>query len=96
MELLRRFEWEINEEWSVYAEGSWQDGSLLDGRDIRAMPIQLGVEWDVGGENNAIVGLQYDYKSGDSNPNSGDYENFIAPGRVSLILLSSNTNATVN
>ena len=73
------FEWEINEEWTVWGEGAFQDGQLNDGREMKGFAYSAGVEWDVGGENNAIVGLQYDYKSGDSDPNKGDYENFVAP-----------------
>ena len=73
------FEWEINEEWTLWGEGTFQDGQLNDGREMKGFAYSAGVEWDVGGVNNAIVGLQYDFKSGDNDTSEGDYENFVAP-----------------
>ena len=73
------FEWDINTEWTLWGEVTFQDGELNDGREMEGFAYSAGVEWDVGGTNNAIVGLQYDFKSGDSDPNAGSYENFVAP-----------------
>lgn len=73
------FEWEIDETWTLYGEGSIQEGRLGDGRKLGGFAYSLGAEWNVGGENNAIVGLQYDFLSGDDDPSTGTYDNFINP-----------------
>lgn len=73
-------EWERPNGWTFWGEGAFQEGRLDSDRKFRGYGLSAGVEWDVPGNNNAIVGVQVDHRSGDRNPEeSGRYTNFVAP-----------------
>lgn len=65
---------------TLYGEGAFQDGDFDAQRDVRAVGFSLGAEWDVGGLNQAVLGVQYDYASGDKGGAQGNTLDLFADG----------------
>jgi hypothetical protein len=64
---------------TLYAEGSFQDGTLSREQDIRAYGWSGGLDWDLLGDRTTALGLQYDFKSGDRKGQNGNYQLYMNP-----------------
>jgi len=58
---------------TIWGEGAMQDGSLDKHRDFNGFAWSAGLEWHARGRYDAVVGVQYDFHSGDRHAANGFY-----------------------
>ena len=69
---------EFDQGFTFYGEFSAQDGKFDDTQDFDGLGFSLGIDWEAGDGQDTIIGVQYDWLSGDDNPGDNKFESFHA------------------
>ena len=72
-------EWALDSGFTFFGEFATQDGTLDSDRGFGGYGYYLGGSWSFEGPYKPILSLQYDWMSGDDDPNDGDYDAFVTP-----------------
>lgn len=68
---------DLGEGFQLYGEGAIQEGETESGHDYAGWGFNLGFDYHVPGPIDTVVGIQYDWLTGDD-PGSSEFEGFVA------------------
>jgi hypothetical protein len=73
------FEATLGRGFDLYGEAGFQDGETRDGQDFTGFGFTAGVDYRIPGPMDSILGLQYDFLTGDDPDTDDEFEGFNAP-----------------